>query len=705
MLKNLVSTALSLLPIFLSPGLSGAAPAAAPARPNLLLITVDTLRADHLGCYGMTAARTPSIDALAARGTLFTKAFAHNPSTLPSHTNILLGLTPNAHGVHENSNFIVREEFLTLAEHLKAQGYATGAFIGAFPLDSRFGLGQGFDVYDDNYGSQEPGDLTFVERKGEVVAAKAVEWIGRQAGPWFAWVHVFDPHQPYEPPEPFKSQFPASPYDGEIAYADSALGSIFAFLREKNLVDRTAVVLTADHGESLGEHGESTHGYFAYNATLHVPLILAVPGARPGRIEDNVSHIDIFPTVCSILGIKAPAGLQGKSLWPPDGLKKSGDRLIYFEALTAYYNRGWAPLRGSIRGGEKFMDSPIPEVYDLGKDFNELENRAGAADLPKLKKTLADLMKTESSTLAESAGRKADKATAEKLRSLGYLASPQVRQKTIFTARDDLKTLLPYHIKWTKATAAYGAGRTEEGIQLLREIIAERKDFDLAYTYLAGFYKEQGRPQDAEAVLREAYANNPQSFRIMNALGMTMLDRGRYNEAIALLQESLGLIDFDPETWNYLGVAYWNTGRLDEAMKAYEKALSLDVNYPYVFNNRGSLYLSFYYKNKQAGDLAKARADFAKAVELDPAYASAWNGLGISRSISGDIEGAVDAWKKAVDIKPDFAFALYNLGLGYLSRGDTAEALDVLTRYKKLVYASLPEKEKAKLDELIAKCR
>jgi arylsulfatase A-like enzyme len=275
------------------------AAAAPPAKPNILLITVDTLRADRLGCYGSKTVRTPAVDALAARGALFTRAFAHTPSTLPSHTNILLGLTPNAHGVHDNSNFIVREDFLTLAEWLKAQGYATGAFVGAFPVDSRFGLVQGFDVYDDNYGSQGPTDMVFVERKAEVVVANALDWLKDRSGPWFLWVHVFDPHQPYEAPEPFRSQYPGRPYEGEIAYTDSALAKLLDFLEDRKIQDRTAVIYTADHGESLGEHGESTHGYFAYNATLHIPLVLALPGARPARIDSNVCHIDIFPTTSS----------------------------------------------------------------------------------------------------------------------------------------------------------------------------------------------------------------------------------------------------------------------------------------------------------------------------------------------------------------------------------------------------------------------
>jgi len=679
--------------------------AAPPAKPNILLVTVDTLRADRLGCYGSKAAPTPAVDALAGRGVLFSRAFAHTPSTLPSHANILLGLTPNAHGVHDNSGFIVREDFLTLAEWLKAQGYATAAFVGAFPLDSRFGLVQGFDVYDDNYGSQGPTDMVFVERKADVVVGAAMEWLEGWTGPWFLWVHLFDPHQPYDPPEPFKSRCRDRPYDGEVAYADSALAKLLDLVAAPQLRDRTAVIFTADHGESLGEHGESTHGYFAYNATLHVPLILALPGAKSGRVDANVGHVDIFPTVCDLVGGKKPDGLQGRSLLPLVRGRGMPQQPIYFESLTAYYNRGWAPLRGYILGREKYVDSPVPEVYDLEEDFAELDNLAPRTDLVRIRKIFADIVRSEASPLADRAGQTMDRSTAEKLRSLGYLASPQKPAKKEFAAKDDLKTLLPFHAKWMKATGAYHAGRSAEGIDLLKEIIAERKDFDLAYTYLANFYQEQKRPADAEAVLREALANNPASFRIITALGISMIDNGRFGEAVGLLNKSLALIDFDPETWNYLGVAYWNTGRLDEALGAYERALGLDANYAIVFNNRGSLFLSRHLKGKSSDDLSRASADFRKAVELDPRYASAWNGLGVALRQSGDVDGAIAAWKKAVELKPDLGFALYNLGLGLLGKGDKAGALKHFARYKDLAYGSLSAKDRSRLDELIAKCR
>ncbi|MBM3285391.1 MAG: sulfatase, partial [Candidatus Aminicenantes bacterium] len=344
-----------------------------PGNPfHVLLITIDTLRADRLSCYGSDRVETRTIDGLAGKGVLFTRAFAHTPTTLPSHTNILLGTTPLVHGVHDNANFIVDKKFPNLATHLKSYGYATGAFVGAFPLDSRFGLTQGFDVYDDNYGTPASQEFTFVERKAEVVVEQALAWLNerRQNQKWFLWIHCFDPHQRYLPPEPFLSQYRDRPYDGEIAYVDFALKKLFAYLGERDLARNTLIVFTGDHGESLGEHGESTHGYFAYNATIRIPLLIAFPGVRQGRVDQNVAHIDIFPTVCDVLGIEKPGFLQGVSLLPAINGKKLPGRRIYFESLYPYFSRGWAPLQGYIEGKEKFIETPNPEVYDLEADFD-----------------------------------------------------------------------------------------------------------------------------------------------------------------------------------------------------------------------------------------------------------------------------------------------------------------------------------------------
>jgi arylsulfatase A-like enzyme/Flp pilus assembly protein TadD len=674
-------------------------------RLNVLIITVDTLRADRLGCYGNTHVKTPNIDSLAQRGALFNRAFAHTPTTLPSHTNILLGTTPVYHGVHDNHNFIVREEFLTLAEHLKTSGYATGAFVGAFPLDSRFGLTQGFDVYDDNYGTSGSQEFSYVERKAEVVVGKAVEWLKKQGGPWFLWVHCFDPHQRYEPPEPFKTEYSDRPYDGEVAYVDYSLGKLLDFVRNGRLEDKTLVIFTGDHGESLGQHGESTHGYFAYNSALWVPLVIAYPGLKPEKIDQPAAHIDIFPTVCEVLGARRPSHLQGVSLVPAINGKKLPERALYFESLYPYYTRGWAPLTGYIREATKFMDSPIPELYDLKKDFDETQNLAESARLDKYKAELAELTKKEAYVGPSASGQRADRQTLESLKSLGYLSSPQAPRKEAFTAQDDLKILLPYQSRLQQAMAAYHKGDIEKGAELLRGIIAERKDFDLAYTYLATIYKEQRKLKEAVGVLREGYQNCPGSYKVIITFGMFLTDVGAFDQAIDILKKGLAIIDYDPELWNYLGVAYWKKGDFEEASKALHQALSLDENYPIAINNLGSVYLSAYLKTKEAGALQKAVGNFKKAIELDPRYESAYNGLGTALKISGDLDGAILNWKKAVEIKPDYGFALYNLGLAYLIKGEKASAREYLQKYKSRFYTALPPNEQQKLDELIAQCK
>jgi arylsulfatase A-like enzyme/Flp pilus assembly protein TadD len=675
---------------------------------NVLLITIDTLRPDRLSCYSSEHVQTPQIDSLAERGALFLKAFAHTPTTLPSHTNILLGTTPLHHGVHDNQNFIARDEFLSLAEHLKNAGYATGAFVGAFPLDSRFGLTQGFDLYDDNYGSKNYQEFSYVERPAGVVVQKALDWLEDQNKSWFLWVHCFDPHQQYNPPEPFKTQYKEAPYNGEVAYVDHELGKLFSYLKKNRLEDNTLIIFTGDHGESLGQHGESTHGYFAYNSTLWIPLIIVSPGMKPVVVDQNVCHVDIYPTVCDMLDMPSPDFCQGISLEPAINGKKTKNltsRPIYFESLYPYYNRGWAPLTGIIRDKTKYVDSPIPELYDLEKDFDEKENHAEGIDLGPHQKRLEELLEEQSYSGKDSAAKKVDKDTMDRLKSLGYLSSPQVSLKEKFTKEDDLKVLLPYQNQLQKAMGMYHKGNVDEGIEILQKIVRERKDFDQAYAYLATLYKVKRNYKNAVEILREGYQNCPTSYKVITTFGIFLTEVREYEAAIQILQKGLELIDYDPDLWNYLGVAYWRKGELDEALQAFDRSLSLDHNYSIAFNNTGSVYLSKYLVTKERSDLDQSVRNFERAIQLDPGYASAYNGLGAAFSQAGDIEGAIRSWEKAVEINPGLGFSLYNLGLAYLRKGDKARALEYLNEYKIKEYSRLPQKEKEKLDALIRSCR
>jgi arylsulfatase A-like enzyme/Flp pilus assembly protein TadD len=684
------------------------------AGPNVLLVTIDTLRPDRLSCYSTRYLRTPAIDALASRGVLFERAFAHNPETLPSHANILLGLTSLAHGVSENSKSVVAPDFLALPELLKSRGYATGAFVGAFTLDSRFGLAQGFDVYDDHYPAKPAaGDLIPERRAGATITA-ALKWLSGAKGPWFCWIHLWDPHEPYQAPEPFLTQYRDDPYSGEVAYADSELARLFGELDRRGLSGQTLIILTADHGESLGEHGELYHGYFAYNSTLWVPLIIASPGIKAARVTDLVSHVDIFPTVCELAGAKKPPALQGESLVPLLRGRPRRPRPIYFEALEAYLNRGWAPLRGIIADGRKYMDSPIPELYDLGADFDEARNLAPSADLEPLRKELRELMDRNASPLAAKGLRPTtDRETLERLRSLGYVAAQVTQLKSSYGPEDDLKTLFPLEFMVGYADFLARGARPAEGIRLLEEVIQKRPDFVKAYDRLFGIYRSQGRIEEALAVYERGYAANPGDYGILSGYGLALVLNGRYQKGAELLEKSLALYDQDPRIWNSLGVAYGKLGDLEKAREDLSRALALAPDDAGLNENVGAFYLAAAFKTKDAGSARQALNFFSKAVEADPTLASAFNGLGGALRLLDRTDEAVASWEKAVALDPGFTMAIYNLALAYLEKGDKGKAREYCEKYlqargrnitpeEEREIAAIMERAKKQLDEEIS---
>jgi arylsulfatase A-like enzyme/Flp pilus assembly protein TadD len=678
----------------------------APARrPNVLLVTIDTLRPDRLSCYSQRYLQTPNIDRVAAGGVVFTRAFAHSPMTLPSHANILLGTTPLQHGVHDNGIFRVPENLPNLATYLKQSGYATGAVVGAFPLDSRFGLDRGFDLYDDYYGAGPFIENQFVERKADAVVDNALAWLRGTAEPWFLWVHLFDPHQPYEPPEPYATKFKDDPYSGESAYVDSALARLFGHLGDSGGADSTVVVITGDHGQALGEHGEATHGYFAYNSALWVPLIVAGPGVKPGRVDQNVCHVDIFPTVCDLVGLPKPPYLQGVSLVPAIRGKEIPARAIYFESLDPYYRAGWAPLRGFIEARRKFIDQPIPELYDLGSDFNETKNLAGP-DVEKDRAALAKLVKAGTAAGSAAAAKpKLDAEAQRKLQSLGYVGGYQPSAKESFGPQDDLKTLLPFIARFEEAEGTYYLGEAAKSIGLLRDLIRDRPDYAEPYTFLMTIYEKQELTAEAEAVLRKGAADNPRNYKLVLQHGGLLAELGRNDEAIGVLMKAAALIDWDPELWNYLGLAYMNKGDLDQAKTAYDRARSLDPKYAPVLCNLGTVHWTLARKNKDQAALEKALDYYKQALEADPNYAAAYNGLGAVYRLTGDRDAAIFCWGEAVRLDPTHKFALYNLGVAYLEKGDKANALTYLKRYKDRYYKVLSASEKSALDADIAKCR
>ncbi len=701
------------LKYFLLSMLAGAAavlfPAARPDRQppfNVLLITIDTLRFDHVGILDPRYVKTPNLDALAQKSLVFSRAFAHNPVTLPSHANILTGATPLYHGISDNTGFRLDRKFLTLPQYLRRFGYRTAAFIGAFPLDSRFGLDQGFDLYDDFYGTRNEREFFFAERPAEKVIAPAMAWIGKQSAKWFGWVHLFDPHQPYLPPSPFRESYANDPYSGEVAYVDAQLGVLFDFLKKKGLLEKTMIILTADHGEALGEKGEDTHSYFAYNNTIHVPLFVYIPGRKPEAFAGNVCHADIFPTVCSVLGMPPPPHLQGESLLAVMAAKFRKSPEIYFESLTAYLNRDWAPLRGLISGNSKFIDLPIKEVYDLGSDMQEEHNLAGSSKIGPLKDALIRLMRKLKNPLAAGRENRVDPETQKRLKSLGYISeSRSGPRKKQYTEKDDLKTLLPLQSKLLDGVAQFQTGDFTGAEKTIRSVIAASPTFILAYTHLATMYKEMGKSADAVRVLELGLEKNPGDILLLTKLGIVLADSGNWRRAIPILEFCVRKEDFDPERFNFLGIAYYQGGDFAKALQNYERALELDRNNASVYSNIGGVHLALFLRDRRQQEIAQAERDFKKALEIDPRLFSACNGLGIVCRKTGRNAEAIVYWRKALAIKPDYDLALLNLGITLLEENRAAEALEFFKTYREKFYYKIGAGEQQRLDRLIAEAQ
>jgi choline-sulfatase len=652
----------------------GAVLSPAPGQ-NLLLITIDTLRADALGAYGGRAA-TPQLDDLAATGARFTFAHAHAVMTLPSHASILTGRLPFEHGVRDNAGFRLGDSPLTLAELARARGMATAAFVGAFPLDRQFGLDRGFDHYDDVGGRQvAQGELRLSERRAEAVIAPAVEWIAAQPGAWFAWVHVFDPHAPYAPPPPFDRQYADHPYAGEVAYVDAALKPLLDAARGAS--NGTAVVVTSDHGEGLGEHGELTHGTFAYETTLRVPLIITQLHAPSGgwvaakvgtTIDAAARHIDILPTVAELVGLDAPSGLPGRSLV---GVEHRRDSVqTYFEAMSPMLTRGWAPLRGVIADGHKYIELPIEEVYDLRADPAEQRNLA-ASDGDRLVALAGALDRMDAALpgygTADAPGVRA------RLESLGYLSGTAAR-KARYTEADDPKRLIELDRLMLQGLEWQGAGRHDDAIAAYRQVIARRPEMNVAYRRLAAIHWDAGQPREAVATLREALARSGPDLDLDIRLGTYLAESGAAAEAIAVLQRVTTADPRHVEALNALGIAYAQAGRTSDALDAFQRALDVDARDVLALENLGAAHL-------QRGDPAAAHAAFQRALAVDPRSSRAHAGLGMVAAQAGQRDIAITHWREAVALDASNFDALFNLATALLDAGRTAEARPYVERF------------------------
>ena len=589
------------------------------SAPNVVLITIDTLRADHLGCYGYKQIKTPNIDGLAADSSRFERAYTVVPVTLPSHTAMLTGTYPMLSGMHDFSANKLSPQQGTMATVLKQAGYATGAVVASAVLDSRFGLNQGFDFYYDHFDFSrlEEANLDEMERPGNVVADQALDWLGKNSQKkFFLWMHLYDPHYPYRPPKPYSHEYAAQPYDGEIAFADEQVGRLLRFLKDNGLYQNTVIVLSGDHGESLGEHGEKTHGFFIYNVTMHVPLIIHLPGKSAAHtVADPVSLVDLMPTVLAATGLDIPSQVQGRSLVPAlRGEKIDQDRTLYGETFLPRLHFNWSELRGAENTKYHFIDAPRPELYDLTKDPGELRNLfpEKKAVAEEMRAKLAGLIREYSAgkELAEKTGL--DPALMERLKSLGYAGFSGGGDVTI-TNRDlsDPKDRIATYELISDAIADSQHGRYQESIEKLKAAIkTEPQSVPAHYLQGLNYYRSKMFSESVNELQKAVQLSPDYSLAVFN-LGMAQAHAGQIDAAIATLQRALQLDSTNFEAAYNLGVAYIQKKELQPAAEAFHRSIAIN---PDLARSHQALGETLMYLDR----LDEAIAELRKAVELAP---------------------------------------------------------------------------------------
>ena len=651
---------------------------------SVILITVDTLRADKVGCYGNPLVRTPTMDAFAAKGIRFEDCISQTPLTLPSHTTIFTGTLPIYHGVRDNGGFVVPAELETMAEAFKAKGYRTAAFVAAYVLDSKWGLNQGFDTYFDKFDLSrfERISLGEVQRPANEVMDEALAWLDKNKdGKFFAWIHLYDPHTPYEPPEPFKSEYARNPYLGEIAFADSQLARLSEFVDGQGLRDRLFLVLAADHGESLGEHRESTHGFFIYQAALHVPLIVVTPFKRLQGVVSpgTVGLVDVMPTVCEMAGIPTPAAVQGKSLVPSFfSPGAAAARLAYSETYYPRYHYGWSELRSFQDGRFKLILAPVPELYDLGKDPGEEKN------LVYIEKNAYEDLSARAAAQMEAAGRnalevdlkKVDEETREKLAALGYVGSFTGSSKLPGQKLADPKDKIGIFNDLSRAREYGLGGHADEAIKTIQAIIAEDPTIGDAHFSLGNvLYKAKRFPEAAEAFKKALELKPDDSFAAINVANCYQA-MGRYDEAEKFILDDIAKGFEDSQLYFLLGNIKVHHGQPDKAIPYFEKCLEGNPRSASAQNALGAVYLN----RDGAGDLARAEERLAAAAAINPTLMSLRYNMAQVREKQGRLDEAADLYLQEIRDAPKSYKALYNLSRVYRQMGREDEELETLRK-------------------------
>ena len=690
-----------------------ATPASLERHPNVLLITLDTLRADHLGCYGDAAAITPTLDALAARGVRFATAVAHVPLTAPSHASILTSRTPLGHGMRDNGSYVLPTGVRSVAEDFSEAGYRTAAFVSGFPLTRRFGLDRGFETYDDHLPrGSDPRRTAYVERTADRTTDAAAQWLdGLRSvakptpAPFFLWVHYFDAHAPYEPPAAFMARA-ASPYDGEIAFVDSELARLLTHLDAATGSAPYLLLVTSDHGESLGEHGEDTHGIFLYDATLRVPFILAGNGVPKGQVAETVARgIDVAPTLLDFAGLHAKDAnaMEGRSLRPAALGERLPDAPAYAESLHSQLQYGFAPLHAWRSARFKLIEAPRPELYDLKADARETHDRASeeASRLDAMRRELRNVMATTTPVAAHAI----DAETAARLDALGYLggggrnaptptgrdpkdgiglvtrlgrngmslarSEPQkaIRELTALLAEDPGMLV----VRRTRAVAYESAGQYEAAIRDLRALEKEGALSAEDSVVLGDSLRLAGHTQDAIAVLQSTASKNPRFAQPWLSLAAVLVAQNKIADAAAAYRRVLEIAPDQIEALRGLGDLALIKGDAEDAGRHYARILEIDATDPGALTKLGVVRV-------RQGRFPDGIELFQKAVEREPRNPEALLYLAGALASSGHASEAVPYFERALSAGPPSTMALNGLGLTRLQLGDRAGAAQAFRR-------------------------
>ena len=632
---------------------------------NILLITIDTIRPDRLSCYG-SPNKTPNIDEVARNGILFENAFCQVPLTFPSHTSILTGLFPIHHGTHNNGLEIFAKHDFLITDLFRRSGYKTGAVVSSFVLDRKFGLADGFDVYDDRMERLPTISSNFdVERRGDESCDSAIRILDSfGTNKWFLWLHFYDPHTPYSPPEPQQG------YDGEITFVDQQIGKLLGWLKTKKLDQNLILAVLGDHGESLGEHGEQTHGFFVYNSTLKIPMLLSYPNAPSGkRIATAAASVDLAATCLQLAGIQDTKQRDGESLVPLiQGKKRQRD--IYFESNYPQL-LGWNGLQGIFHEEWKLISTTRSELYDWQKDGIETSNLITQKEAVSrsLKKTLQQFEQ-----MGSGSAQQPDAETLEKLKSLGYISTTNVAAGK---GTADPKDQITVWAEYERYLQLRNSGKSAEALDLLKSLTSREPKNNFFRVSLASAYRESGNLAAAVPELEAAIQNDPSDADAYHELALAQKEQRNFAEAIRAEEAALALQPSRSEFHSMKGILLVETGRFEKAKEEFRQVLKIDPNNAVAWNNYGNAL-------RETGYLEQAAEAYRKAMEQSPHYAYPLNGFATILIRQDKTKEAIPYLEKAIELDPKFVEVYLNLGIAYHTLKETQKAKTLYRTFLKI---------------------